>query len=459
MAFTPPAALGAFTFDAPYGTRGIRLTNSSNALQGVQPRLYPYWSSINNHAGRPDLFVFLGRLGQTPLILVVNKSSGQVRTLRELPWVSTGEGNYWSDTDPDRLYFTDSNRLNYFVATGDKWGGYEVFSLLAKHGNNLWQAHSSGDDQVHSATVRRTTTSGPYEVLGCVVFTQGRQTFFPRRGEYDECQIDKSGRWLVIQEDHGNRIVHLADGTSRTITNAEGALSHIDCGDGFMCGENDQGAMWTMDRLDLATLTRTERYRGSGPWRNGMGHVSIRGNTALLSANADNELLTVDLTTGGARPLAPGMIDGSDYDHQLRANLDPTGEYACYVAHVDGRFDAFLVQLPAATPPIVVRPPDPKPKPEPGGSMKPFPYFTSAAKVELEHDSGFTSAGAPGTFDGRPAHILPTVDTLPEGNGAWVALTWANGKTLRQHGRLYLKQEPDRATFAVDMTEEPQGFR
>jgi len=90
--------------------------------------------------------------------------------------------------------------------------------------------------------------------------------------------------------------------------------------------------------------------------------------------------------------------------------------------------------------------------------LKPFPYFTSAATVELEHDSGFKSSGVVGTFDGRPAHILPTVDTLSEGHGAAVLLTWANGKTLRQHGRFYLKQEPDRATFAVDMTEEPQGF-
>jgi hypothetical protein len=90
--------------------------------------------------------------------------------------------------------------------------------------------------------------------------------------------------------------------------------------------------------------------------------------------------------------------------------------------------------------------------------MKPFPYFTSAENVTLEHDNGFTSSGVPGTFDGRDALIMPTVDTLPEGNGAWVTLTWANGKGVRQHGRLYLKQEPDRATFAVDMTEEPTGF-
>lgn len=370
MTFVPPASLGPFRFPAPYNTEAIRLTNASNAPQGCEPRVYPYWSVCNNHRGRPDLYVFVQRRGLIPIVLRVNKATGQVSLLRELAWagVSSGEGSYFSDTDLTKLYWLAGHELR---TTNVETGQTEtVFALTQEFGDDLWQAHSSADDSVHSATVRRRTAEGSYPKLGCVVFRQGVQRFFGV-GDHDECQIDKSGRWLIVQKDDNNYIFDLDTDTMRVITNEQGAVAHLDVGDGIMVGEDDQHEPSATVLWDLTNPSAPRKLLYSTVWGPGMGHVAVRGGRALLSSNATAELIDVPL--GGSDPpylIAPGLIDGRDYDHQLRACVDPLGAYAAWVAELEGRLDLLLVQLPnVGDPPVVVRPPDPKPKP--GGKLVP----------------------------------------------------------------------------------------
>ena len=100
-----------------------------------------------------------------------------------------------------------------------------VFSLDGDR--HLWQMHSSADDRVHSATVKDAQDRD----LGCVVYRNGRQTFFPAQGAYDECQIDASGRWLVIKEKvtrggrgcDDNRVVDLETGAEQRLCDEAGA--------------------------------------------------------------------------------------------------------------------------------------------------------------------------------------------------------------------------------------------
>jgi len=74
-----------------------------------------------------------------------------------------------------------------------------VFDVAPQYGSDkyIWQMHSSDDDRVHSATLR---TNPTYEMLGCVVYREDTRQFsyFPKLGDFDECHVDKSGRWLVI---------------------------------------------------------------------------------------------------------------------------------------------------------------------------------------------------------------------------------------------------------------------
>jgi hypothetical protein len=63
---------------------------------------------------------------------------------------------------------------------------------------------SSNDDLVHAATLR---VKGTKNFLGCVVYVEstGQFQYYPKTGSFDECQIDKSGRFLLIFEQLDSR--------------------------------------------------------------------------------------------------------------------------------------------------------------------------------------------------------------------------------------------------------------
>src|SRR5690606_38663166 len=63
---------------------------------------------------------------------------------------------------------------------------------------------------------------------------------FEKKGAYDECQVDKSGRYLVIKENvdgsagEDNRIIDLQTGAERLLKDEDGAAGHSDLGFGAM---------------------------------------------------------------------------------------------------------------------------------------------------------------------------------------------------------------------------------
>src|SRR6185503_11258891 len=63
---------GRFTFPAPYGTTGVRLTNATDCggQDCVNYTGYSYWNNINNHSGSDTMLIFIGlfrsRGGQGP---------------------------------------------------------------------------------------------------------------------------------------------------------------------------------------------------------------------------------------------------------------------------------------------------------------------------------------------------------------------------------------------------------
>ena len=111
---------GSFTFPAPYSTQGVRVTNASDcggSADCVLPVGYSYWSNINNHAGSQTLLIFLGldrrRGGGGPTLFSYNKQTGQTKNEgplfapdSSLSW-STGEGWYFSATQPNTLYVNE----------------------------------------------------------------------------------------------------------------------------------------------------------------------------------------------------------------------------------------------------------------------------------------------------------------------------------------------------------------
>ncbi|HSS47651.1 MAG TPA: hypothetical protein VLX28_01770, partial [Thermoanaerobaculia bacterium] len=262
-------ARGPFTFPAPYNTRGIRLTNDTDCggTDCVNYVGYSYWRNINNHTGSNDLYLFLGLAqgsgGTGPTLFKVDKTTGAVTKVGPLfdpssPfYYASGEGWYWSAAQPSKIYLTDTfgpRLYRYDVFTHQFT---QIFDASTVYGTDkyIWQAHSSDDDRVHSVTLRDKST---YEMLGCLVYREDTAQFswFPKVGDFDECHVDKSGRWLVILENvdgvngEDNRIIDLDNGNAETrILDENGGAGHLDTGFGYMAGQDNYNSQPNAVRL------------------------------------------------------------------------------------------------------------------------------------------------------------------------------------------------------------------
>jgi hypothetical protein len=422
-AFLP--ARGPFTFPSPYGTQGFRLTNTSDCAGAdcVLPVGYSYWSNINNHAGSDTMLVFLGlerrRGGGGPTLFSVNKRTGETRNLgplfdasSSLSW-ATGEGWYFSGTRPAALYVVDGPRLlryDVLSRTSDS-----VFDARSAFGQNtyLWQVHSSRDDRVHSATLRQ---NGTWEMLGCAVFGDGvRPQLIAKRGDFDECQIDKSGRWLVIKENldgrngEDNRIIDLQTGREQVLLDHNGAAGHSDMGFGSLIAEDNFNARPGAVRRWLLSADMTGGQPSSTPgqgelvyqlasWSSGLGHVAY-GNARddvpieqqqACASNASrqdlprvNEIVCFRLDGSLQTTIvAPNLTDlnaagggSDDYAKLPKGNIDVTGEYFIWTANGGtNRLDAFIVRIPqGGSAPAPSPAPSPAPTPAPPPPSPPGP--------------------------------------------------------------------------------------
>jgi hypothetical protein len=344
-----PADAGPFVFPG-YGTRGIRVTGPRDGH--VRPIGMSYWPNINNHAGRPELLVLLS-LSDTLTLFSVNKGSGHVHKVKALPFHATGEGCYWSLREPNTIYVPQANRLVAYDVAADQ--SRDAVTAAAP----ITQCHSSADGRTHSFTIHG----------GAGVFRNGAVRVFPPREAYDECQIDKSGRWLLIKEGNANRIVDLETGGEFGISNAGGAVGHSDMGWGYVIGEEDQSNPGGVFRL--WTFTPNGPVDG-GPmyftdWTGMSRYVSHcnatpgppAGQTVLFSCSHAGDVpraneLVVGRLDGSlqCRAICPNLTDlsapggGEEYWRKTRANIDPVGQFACFSANMGtDRVDAFLVEL------------------------------------------------------------------------------------------------------------------
>jgi hypothetical protein len=418
QAFVPQR--GRFTFPSPYETTGIRLTNASDCGGGdcVNYVGYAYWRNINNHSGSDTMLIFLGldrqRGGGGPTLFSYNKNTGDTRNLGPLfpsdspfSWASA-EGWYFSATRPTTLYVTDSNRLLRLDVNSKAME--TVFDVRDHLGSDkhIKQMHSSSDDRVHSATVQDSN----WRMLGCVAYIedQRRAVYVAATGDYDECQIDKSGRWLLIKQDvdgrdgEDNRIIDLQSGNEQVFLDRDGAAGHSDLGYGYLVAEDNMYATPGAARV----WQFGQDLRGSGQgivvynltnWSAsaGLGHISHSNARAGIpiaqqmacSSSAERQNLPrvneiVCFRLDGSRNVlivAPNMTDlnasgggGDDYSKRPKGNLDPTGEYFIWTTNMGGnRDDAFIVRIPQQRLGVAGGAPTPGPAPTPSPSPTPAP--------------------------------------------------------------------------------------
>jgi hypothetical protein len=341
--YVPPPAPSPPDVRPPSGSGGLpdRLVRVTNEQDGeFVPRMYSYWS---NAWICPDgVYVFAGHESGESRFFQVAPNGHVARLGPLLPYQGTSEG--WYFDAQGWVYLLEGprmRRVNPF--TGED---RVVFSIERTHpGCELWQAHSSDDGQTHSASVVRVVSEGQYPRLGTVVCRGRDQQYYEAQGVLDESHLTGNGRYLTIEErrqDDGNdnRYIDLATGESRWVRDPQGALSHCATGADFIVGEDNFAGACV--RLDCATGARRELFH---TW--GMGHVSIRGDVCLLS---DGDALSLVSLHGGSVVsfLRHGMT-GGDYDHQVKANLDPSGRIACFMSNRDrggNSYDVYLAPVP-----------------------------------------------------------------------------------------------------------------
>jgi hypothetical protein len=392
-----PSARGKFQFPEPYGTEAYRLTLPSDCggRDCVLSVGYSYWRNMNNSANSPTLLamVTLSRDhgGVGPSLFELDKTTGVVTNRGPLfassdPRSSAGgEGWYFSATQPTALYVSDTQQLTrYDVVTHVTTPVFNITGAAAVSAfgkdRTIKQIHSSNDDQVHSFTVG----DANYVELGCGVYLEARHEFrfVPTLGKgFDECQIDKSGQWLLIKEQvdgrfgEDNRIINLADGTETVLLDEDGAGGHSDMGYGSMIAAdnwNPDPGVYRYWRFDTHPLgPKTVVYRDPS-WKVGsIDHVSWANATTAApetqfacgsGANRTpgprvNEITCFQLEgTLRSVVVAPVMTDldapggGTDEYWKLpKGNLDVTGNYFIWASNLGGdRLDTFIVRIPVA---------------------------------------------------------------------------------------------------------------
>lgn len=436
QAFMP--SRGSFTFPAPYNTQGARITNSSDCAGGqdcVDYVGYPYWRNINDHVGSDTMYIFLGldraRGGPGPTLFSYSKSSGQVTKVGPLFDPSsdlnnyTGEGWYFSASMPTKMYIPYGSKLLRYDVLAHSFE--TVFDSTSQYpGTVIHQANSSDDDDVHSATLESASSTNP---IACIAYKASTRHFyyFPVDSSFDECQIDKSGRYLEIKEklpidpcascDEDDVIEDLQAGTQTVLLDQNGAGGHSDLGFGFMVAADNwnlNANAWRLWDLAMApvnglALGINNLLQGSLVYHNltwdsfapmDVSYENASANTPISqqyacgsSANRANtphanEIVCFMLNSAtalrseGVLVVAPVMTDldasgggDLDYSKEPKGNLDITGQYFIWTSNCGGnRLDAFIVKVPSQVLTGSVPPVSPPP---PGGGPSPAVAITS----------------------------------------------------------------------------------
>ena len=385
--FVPPRR-GTFTFPAPYHTKGIRITDASDCggTDCVAYVGYSYWRNTNAHEGRHDMWIFLGlnhaKGGSGPTLFKLDKTTDAITKMGPLfpsgsKFVSnTGEGWYFSATRTNKLYLNDGPKMLRYDVVSHLFD--TVFDITTHFGSNryIWQMHSSNDDMVHSATLR---VSNTHEDLGCLVYSEKTQqfSFFAKQGTYDECHIDKSGRFLMIQENIDNRydmenvFIDLQTGAHMTVYDQNGAVAHADMGYGYVAGSDNWNPLpnasvtwtftptWTKGPVDFYNVNWNVSQVNHLSHQNAKASIPMKQQFACGSSAdrgvVQNELVCFRLDTSYDQlVVAPIMTNldapggGTDYAKTPKGNLDISGKYFIWTTNLGGnRLDAFLVMVPS----------------------------------------------------------------------------------------------------------------
>lgn len=412
-----PATRASFTFPAPYNTRGYRITIPSDCPSSndcVSYVGYSYWPRMNNHANDSFMYIVLNlsvlRSAAGMTLYRLDKNTFVVTKVGNLfppgtpEQTFSGEHYYFSFNQPYRFYFNTDTRLRSFDI-GTQQFAVHVNILNRNYVNSLGQqvslgctssscdrrlhqTHVNGNDTVFAGTLTNLAGSP----LGCWVYraTVDQFRFYPSVGTFDECNLDRSGRYTISLENLGtpgdslgNRIFDNTTGVEiLRKTGPSGTLGHLDMGYEYALGADNNGPVPpnpnSTTKMFLASALTNQLIHFNTTWdivtMNHPSHTNARPTTEIpianqffCGSNADsgswaNEIMCAKVD-GSVTPLrqlvvAPVMTDvnasggnwqqADQYDVQPKGHLDPTGRYFLWTTNMrSSRMDAFIAEVPS----------------------------------------------------------------------------------------------------------------
>jgi len=277
-----PRAGGKF-FDPVFGTEIMRVTDESTAQDGGT--YYSYWPTFNCDNTR--LLVKAANDGSA-YIYEFDPAAFTLGRRAEIPKGPSGylgvEGAIWSGKDPDTLYGIIGLGIYAYHPSKQKFIRIADFSNKFPAGDLLWQLSMSSQDEVFAFSRRRPNEQGGSDYVGYTVYRRSDDSVILEqpivKGDLDEVQIDKSGRWLTVKgETKTTKGFSIRDLQNKAIRSELGAgppdyaLGHSDNGKGFASGFNNY--LNTLDRRDFTNPRVIVKELSLGQdWSQGL-HISL----------------------------------------------------------------------------------------------------------------------------------------------------------------------------------------
>ena len=358
-----PAAGGTF-IDPAYNTRILRVTDAADgAFCGT---VYSYWPTFNADSTR--LMAACTVHVQTwyeyyAVFYKINPSN------LKLSGKTVLSGNYasgiWSGLKPDTMLVLNSalptgfSELN--VASGTLTPIKDIGTMLP--GEYIWQWHRSIDDDVFSWTRR---SLKDYSQIGYAVWRRSTNTLLLSVANtvFDEVQLDKSGRYLVVKQPFGSAAANQIEGEIIDLSTGK-KTSLINCAPGFNLGHSDNGTGIQVGGENCTPSFRIRSLANPEPstviltrqWSGTESHFSmLRDNESqvLVSFFGGSDPLSgelVLLTVAGSQTITHICKHYStwrSYYDSPRANISRKGDLAAFTSNwgnPDGRRDLFVADI------------------------------------------------------------------------------------------------------------------
>jgi hypothetical protein len=373
------SAAGSKSTDPTFGTDIMRLTDGADGSTSCV-NAYSYWPVFNSDSTRLAVWCTFSSGPTKTIFYTFNPSAFTFSGYQAVTGFDTD--TIWSGVNPDVIfakayiggnaYFTALNSYN--VATGTTTLIKDFTATLpASHG--LQQLSRSLDDDIWAFTV--VTGSTP---VGYMVWKRSTNQILLNQSNsgsnlVDEVQIDKSGRYLNVQNKNGNaQVWDLQTSTVLQMTYSVDGYYHEDTGHGLLLSDCAYSPGLCFRRMNLPhtavtilplpSWTQIENHFTMLADNEGWGLVTNENPNFSITFPFHGEIFQVATNgSGKVRHLVHHNSSAASYLHNAFGNISRDGRFLAWTSdwgNSSGRTDVYLAQItPANNSPTPISGPAP----------------------------------------------------------------------------------------------------